>query len=445
MTAIRDVSVPWYRTLDKQQWKALVATNLGWMFDGYETFALILTLGVALRALLDPSQYAQIPAYAGSVLAITLLGWGVGGMLGGILADYIGRKRTMILAILVYSLLTGLSAFAWNWLSFAVLRFLVGIAIGSEWGTGASMTAEVWPDRARGKGAGLMQCGFGIGFFIASLVWLFVSATGPDAWRYMYLIGILPALLTLWIRRGISESSLWETSDRHRRTALERKRSGAALDAGEHALTRFTLVDLFAEPEVRRRTIVAFLMSLTTTLAWWGISTWVPPYVGSIAAKAGLVQQQWASYAGMSYNFGAILGYAGLGFLADRYGRKPITALFFAMALVLTPVLFLWVQDPALLLVVAAINGFFSLGLYTWMPVWLPELYPTRMRATGMAFVFNAPRFVAFLGPLIAGTLIVHFGGFGRAATIVSLIYILGLCAVWFLPETAGKPLPEKV
>jgi MFS family permease len=445
MAVVSDVSVPWYRALDRRQWKALLATNLGWMFDGYETFALILTLGVALHALLEPSQYPQIPAYAGTVLAITLLGWGVGGMLGGILADYIGRKRTMIIAILVYSLLTGLSALAWNWASFAVLRFLVGVAIGSEWATGASMTAEVWPDRARGKGAGLMQCGLGIGFFIASFVWLYVSPLGPDAWRYMYVIGVLPALLTLWIRRGISESSLWEVADGRRRTALERKRGGAVLDAGDHALTRFTLLDLFAEPEVRRRTFFAFLMSLTTTLAWWGISTWVPPYIGSVAAKAGLPAQQWASYAGMAYNFGAIVGYIGLGFLADRYGRKPITILFFAMALVLTPVLFLWVQDLRLLLVVAAINAFFSLGQYTWMPVWLPELYPTHMRATGMAFVFNMPRFIAFLGPLLAGTLIVYFGGYGQAATIVALIYIVGLCAVPFLPETAGKPLPEKV
>jgi MFS family permease len=445
MAVVSDVSVPWYRTLDRRHWKALLATNLGWMFDGYETFALILTLGVALRALLEPSQYAQIPAYAGTVLAITLFGWGVGGMLGGVLADYIGRKRMMIVAILVYSVLTGLSAFAWDWVSFAALRFLVGIAIGSEWATGASMTAEVWPDRARGKGAGLMQCGLGIGFFIASFVWLFVSPLGPDAWRYMYLIGILPALFTLWIRRGIPESSLWEVADGRRRTAVERKRSGAALEAGDHALTRFTLVDLFAEPEIRRRTIVAFLMSLTTTLAWWGISTWVPPYIGSVAAKAGLPAQQWASYAGMAYNLGAIAGYAGLGFLADRYGRKPVTILFFAMALVLTPVLFLWVQDVRLLLVVAAINAFFSLGQYTWMPVWLPELYPTRMRATGMAFVFNAPRFIAFLGPLLAGTLIVKFGGYGPAATIVALIYLLGLCAVPFLPETVGKPLPDKV
>ena len=258
----------------------------------------------------------------------------------------------------------------------------------------------------------------------------------------MYLIGVLPAFFALWVRFGIPESAPWQRADEQRQAARERQKGGAQLGAEEQALTRFTIVDLFSEPEIRRRVILAFLCSLTTTLAWWGISTWVPPYVGSVAAKAGLPPQQWASYAALSYNAAAIIGYASFGFFADRFGRKPITMVFFAMALLLTPVLFLWTQDLKLLLVVAAINGFFSLGQYSWMPVWLPELFPTRVRATGMAFVFNAPRFIAFLGPLLAGTLIVSFGGFGYAATIVASIYILGLAAAPFLPETRGKPLP---
>jgi MFS family permease len=432
----------WYATLTRTQWKTLFAANMGWMFDGYETFALILTVAVALRQLLDPSQFAQIPAYAGTVIAVTLLGWGIGGILGGILADYIGRRRTMIYAILAYSMITGLSALAWDWTSFALLRFLVGIAIGSEWSTGASITAEAWPDHARGKGAGLMQCGLGIGFFLASLVWLYVGALGPGAWRIMYVIGVLPALFVLWIRTGIPESQPWERTDESRRIARTRQQAGASLGEEEQALTRFTLAELFVDPQTRRRAMLAFLLSLTTTLAWWGISTWVPPYIGSVAAKASLPPQQWASYAGMTYNAGAILGYASFGFLADRFGRKPITMLFFAMALVLTPVLFLWTQDLTLLLLVAAINGYFSLGQYSWMPVWLPELFPTRIRATAMAFVFNAPRFIAFLGPLLAGTLIVSFGGFGYAATIVASIYLLGLMVAPFLPETQGRPLP---
>src|SRR5579871_2232732 len=215
---------PWYRALDRKQWNTLIAANLGWLFDGYETYALILTVIPALRELLEPAQHTHIAVYAGTVIAFTLLGWGVGGLIGGVLADYIGRKRMMIYAIIAYSLTTGLSAIAQDWYTFAALRFIVGVAIGSEWATGSSLMAEVWPNGARGKGAGLMQCGLGIGFFIASLVWLFISAMGPGAWRYMFLIGILPAFLTLWIRRGMPESALWQRADERRRAA----RSAAA-------------------------------------------------------------------------------------------------------------------------------------------------------------------------------------------------------------------------
>jgi MFS family permease len=435
-------SQPWYRSLNATQWKTVFASNLGWMFDGYETFALILVVGVALHDLLAPSQFGQIPAFAGTVIGITLLGWGIGGVIGGVLADYIGRRRTMILAILAYSVTTGLSAFAWDWVSFALLRFVVGIAIGSEWATGASLTAEVWPDNARGRGAGLMQCGLGIGFFLASFTWLFVSGYGPGAWRIMFFIGIVPALFTLWLRHGIPESKKWEDSNERRKSAKARKKSGAALSEEDHALTRFTFADLFADPEIRRRTIIVFLMSLTTTVAWWGISTWVPPFIAGVAAKAGLPPQTWASYAGMSYNLGAICGYIGLGFLADRFGHKPIVMIFFAASLLLTFALYRWTTDLNLLLLVAAINGFFTLGQYSWMSVWLPELFPTRMRATGMAFTFNAPRFIAFMGPLFAGMLIAQFGGFGGMAVAFSFIYILGFVLVPFLPETKGKPLP---
>src|SRR4030088_1414839 len=144
--------LPWYRSLNRDQWKVLIASNLGWTFDGFEIFALFLTVGFALRQLLDAAQYAAIPQYAGYILACTVFGWATGGVIGGIIADYIGRKRTMMPALLAYFLATGLSALAWDWVSFAVLRFLVGVAIGSEWATGASIVSELWPDDARGKG-----------------------------------------------------------------------------------------------------------------------------------------------------------------------------------------------------------------------------------------------------------------------------------------------------
>jgi len=433
---------PWYRSLNANQWKTMIASNIGWMFDGYETFALILTVGVALHQLLPASELSHTQAFAGTVIGITLLGWGVGGVIGGILADYLGRRRTMILAILAYSLTTGLSALAWDWVSFALLRFVVGVAIGSEWATGASMTAEVWPDHARGRGAGLMQCGLGIGFFLASFIWLFISGYGPNAWRIMFLLGIVPGLFALWLRSGIDESKRWEATNEKRKSARAKKMSGAVLAPEEHALNRFTIADLFADPELRKRSIICFFMSLTTTLAWWGISTWVPPFVAAVAAAQHLPPQTWASYAAMSYNIGGIIGYAGLGFMADRFGRKPVVMLFFAASLVLTPALYMWTTNLELLVLIAAVNGIFTLGQYSWLSVWLPELFPTRMRATGMAFVFNAPRFIAFMGPLFAGLLIVQFGGFSKMAVAFSLIYILGFVLVPFLPETKGQPLP---
>jgi len=401
-----------------------------------------MSVGAALRQLLEPAQYGQIPVYAGTLIALTLLGWGIGGLIGGVLADYLGRKRTMMLAILAYSVMTGLSAFAWDWVSFAVLRFLVGLAIGSEWVTGASIVSELWPDRARGRGIGLMQSGLGAGFFLASFAWLFVGAMGPSAWRYMFLIGVLPALLTLWVRRAIPESERWERVNDQRQAALERKRSGTSLGAQDEALARFTVADLFVEPETRRRVILAFMMSLATTFAFWGISAWIPPYIGAVATKAGLSTQAWQSYAGMALNGSAVFGYAGFGFLADAFGRKPVTIFYVVASLVSVALLFLWAQDLTFTLIGAGLCGIFVSGQYTWMAAWLPELFPTRMRATAAGFVFNMPRLIAWTGPLISGWLITHAGGFSQAAVAISSIYILSLAAAPVLPETKGKPLP---
>jgi MFS family permease len=438
----RAVGQPWYLTLNRAQWNTLIASNLGWLFDGYETYALFLTVGVALRQLLNSDSEPQIPVYAGFIIAVTLLGWGIGGLIGGVMADYFGRKRTMICAILAYSLVTGLSAVAWDWPSFALLRFLVGVAIGSEWVTGTSIVSELWPDHARGRGIGLMQCGLGFGFFLASLVWVYVGTMGPNGWRVMFLLGVLPALLVLWVRSAIPESALWERVSDRRRAAISHKRRGAELPAHEQALARFTLIDLFHDSEGRRRTFIAFLMSLATNLGWWSISTWVPPYIASVAAAAGQPEPRWAAIAGLAYNAGGMGGYILFGILADVWGRKRTTMLYFVGAFAIVPVVFLWTHELAALLVAAAALGWFSSGQYTWMPTWLPELYPTRMRATGAGFVFNAPRFIAWIGPLISGQLIAAFGGFGQAAMVTSAVYILGFAAAPFLPETNGKPLP---
>ena len=427
--AAQSPSRPWYRSLDRRQWRTLAAANLGWLFDGYEAYALILTVTVAFRELLPPASYGLIPIYSGVAIAVTLLGWGIGGIAGGIAADYLGRKRMLIYSVLAYSLTTGLTAFAWSWASFIALRFIVGVALGSEWGTGASLMAEMWPREHRGKGAGLMQCGLGIGFFVASAVWFVVSPLGPSAWRWMFVIGVLPAFATLWIRRGVDEPDAWIEADRKRR-------------ATPH-LTRFPLATLLADPHTRSLTVIAFLMATATTLGWWGISSWIPPYVASVAAAQGLPPARWIGLAGMAYNVGGVIGYLLVGFCADAWGRKPVVIAWFASSLLMTPVLFFGTDNLPLLLLLCAINAVFTLGQFTWCSAWLPEAFPTRIRATAIGFCFNAPRFVAFLGPLVSGTLIAAFGEYGRPALLVSSIYVVGIAAAPFFPETRGKPLPD--
>jgi MFS family permease len=441
MSDVMVKEAPWFKGLGRAQWRSLLAANLGWLFDGFETYALILTAGVVVHELEPGTAPAHVSFLVGMTIAVTLLGWGIGGMLGGIFADYFGRRRALLASMIMYALFTGLTAASWSWVSFIVLRFVTGFALGSEWGTGTSLVAEMWPRQARAKAAGFMQCGLGLGFFIASACWSFISPLGHGAWRYMFLIGVLPALFALWLRRQVPESPSWTGAQRQR--AELRGRAVESLDERERSYTVFTLRAILADPKLRRLTILGSLMSLVTTLAWWGISTWVPAYTAALAAKHGGDGPTWASRAGMIYNAGAIAGYISFGFLADRFGRKPAVLLYFGASLILTPVLFLWTHSLGIAVVVLVINGFFTLGQYTWMPVWLPEFYPTHLRATGTAFVFNAARFVAFLGPLLSGAIISHLGGYGVAATTVGLIYILGLVVAPMCPETRGERLPE--
>jgi MFS family permease len=186
------------------------------------------------------------------------------------------------------------------------------------------------------------------------------------------------------------------------------------------------------------------LMSLSCVVGWWATSTWIPQYVGQNAARAGLDAQQWAGLTGLIYNVGAIAGYITLGVLADTWGRKPATWLFYLGSFVMVIVFFQLVHDPTLLVIAAAVNGFFTSGVFAWMPVYLPELFPTHVRGSAISLVFDSSRYLAALGPLLAGWLITVLGGsIGTAAVIIGLIYLVGLVITPFAgPETKGQPLP---
>jgi len=180
---------PWSSSIGKASWRALAASWLGWMFDGYESYALVLVMTPAVRQLLSPERLPNASIYAGGLLAVTLLGWAVGGVAAGVLADYLGRRRTLMLSILCYAVFAGLAALSWNYWSLLTFRFLTGLGLGAEWGPGAAIVAEFWPPASRGRAAGALHAAYGVGLLLASGIWLLLRSAGPTSWRYMFVIG----------------------------------------------------------------------------------------------------------------------------------------------------------------------------------------------------------------------------------------------------------------
>lgn len=422
-----DPGGPWHRLVSSDQWRVWWASTLGWLFDGYEGYAIILVLVPAMRSLLEPgASTGEIAVYGGFVVSGFLAGWATGGLVGGILADTIGRKQTMVLSILVYAVFTGISGFSTTWWMLLIFRFLAGVGVGAEWANGASLVAETWHRRARPIGLGLLQSGYGWGQLAAAAVWLTLAGTSPDAWRWLFFVGALPALLTIWIRRRIDESAMW------RHAATERR---------EEPEKGSTLRRMFADPVLRRHALAGTVLSLGTTVGFWAISTWIPAQAQSMAARGE--GELAAAVAGVMFTVGAIIGYVVIAFTADRMGRRPLILVWFLGAAVITPVTFFVPGSLGVLYALAMVNGFFTLGQFGWMPVYLPELFPTAVRGTASSFVFSTTRYLAAVGPLVAGLLVASLGGYGVAASLFAVLYVLALPALWFLPETTGRELPR--
>ncbi|MGO8779458.1 MAG: MFS transporter [Rhodomicrobium sp.] len=437
---------PWYADLTARHWRILWGSYLGWIFDGYEAYALVVALPSALQSVLTPAQLTAPAFYAGSALGITLLGWGIGGLIGGIAADYIGRKRMMMLSVFCYALFSGLTAFADSFSTLAALRFITGLAIGSEWSTGIALVAETWPDRARPKGCGFLQSGFGGGALLAALAWFILSQThplGPESWRILFGLGALPAFAVLYLRRALEESERWMNAVRDRKWAATEQDAQAGV-AARASKRPFSLAEIFRERESRRRVLLLTALSIATTVGWWAVSSWLQLYTEQLAKELGLPGGVWGPRMGLIYNVGAISGYLLSGFVADSIGRRKFLLVTFAGCFVISFVSYSWHGDMVTFMGIAFLNGFFTLGFaYSWMAIYLVELFTSTVRATAASFVFNGARLIAWIFPVIAGTLVTQLGGVSNAATIMASIYAVGLILPWFLPETAGRPLPE--
>ncbi|MEM5388525.1 MFS transporter [Paraburkholderia phymatum] len=452
------VRTRWYDGLTSMHWKVLKASFLGWIFDGYEALAIVVVLGPMLHSVLTAEQAASQTVYAGLVIGITLLGWGIGGLVGGILADYVGRKRMMLWSVFLYALFSGITAFSQTVWTLCALRFLTGLAMGSEWSTGIALLSETWPEQARAKGAGFLQSGFGWGTLAAAVIWYALASTHPlgaESWRLMFVLGAVPAFFVLYIRRGVSESEKWQRAVREKRWAatsaagtagtVASAAGDAAGDAPQAGKRPFTLAQLFAERVALRRTLILLALSIITTVGWWAISSWLPTYTVAVAKAQGIQDAvSWGSKVSIVYTVGAIVAYMLAGFIVDAIGRRTFLSLTFVGSLVTTFITYKLTSSVEAMMVIAPINGFFTLGCaYVWMAIYPCELFTSSVRSTAISFVFNAARLIAWVFPIIAGSMIKSFGGVSHAALALGSVYVLGIVLPWFLPETRGAGMPD--
>jgi len=417
---------PSWRHISRYQWLVLFVAWLGWVFDSMDATIYALVMTPALKEILGPRGTPEnIGWYGGLIFSIFVVGWAVGGIAFGIAADYLGRARTLVYTILIYAVFTALAGFSHTWWELALYRFLTALGIGGEWAAGATLVAEVWPESLRVRAAGLLQSAWGAGYFLAAAIYLGLSG---QTWRVMFFVGLVPALVALLARLKLREPERWVEA-RHAAQWLEERRSA--------------LAPLFAS-KTRRDTLVGTALAFVAVFGLWGATNWTPTLIRELLAMRQLGEAatvRLVSYATMVLNIGAIAGYLAFAPLAERWGRRGA---FFVMLLgsaIALPATFLLPNSYSTALLLLPLLGFFSNGIFSGFPIYLPELYPTRIRATGAGFCFNAGRVLAAAGPFITGALVAQLGSFARAASAVAVIYLFGVLVLAKARETKDEVL----
>jgi MFS family permease len=413
------------------RWTALISACLGWMFDAMDLQIFTLILFPSVSELIGTRDQGQVAWTAGIILACKLVAWGLGGIVFGVITDRLGRSRTMIITVLMYSVFTGLSGFAQSWQQLAMLQGLAGIGIGGEWAAGAALVAETWPDRTRSRAMQVMQMSFAFGFFLAAVINLSI---GPYGWRYVLFFGTIPALLTLLIRRYVPEPERWT---RTREARIAAVRSGTPDSIGA------TFAAIFG-PDFRRRTVVGTLIASSMMIGSWGTSTLIPIWVNQLVGPGQrLAAIQATSTCFMLSNVGAVMGYLTLIWLTEAVGRRWSYFLIVVGCACVNVSLFTQVHELSTLQWFMIAYGFFAVGGFGTFAAYLPELFPTRIRATGQGFCWNMARALTAVGPFVSGVLVSEFGSVQAAGLTIVWIYAIGMIAIWFGPETRGVPLAD--
>ncbi len=488
---------PWYKELTAYQWFVFIVCCLAWDMDCMDqqlfnlarrpamvelvakvksTDARLPNLRAQLEtkseqpptdeAVLKAQQDADIGEAAGVATSIFMIGWAIGGICFGVMGDRVGRVKTLMLTILLYAIFTGLSAFSHSTIEFYLYRFLTGLGVGGVFAAAVTLLAESMPDRSRTLMIGLFQASSALGNCAAAGIsigfgWAVYNKSFEDQtlfgyfpmtpWRLMFLVGIVPGLLVVFIQIWLKEPKKW----------LEQKASGI-MKVGSYG-------ELLGDVRYRSRAVFGLILALAGVIGLWGIGFFsfdllsyvMNPRYAEAANDLGLTGEDagryivwqrslWNGITSLLQNVGAFLGIFVFSYASIIAGRKPSFAIFFVLAGVMTATVFLFLNEFSQIFWMIPLMGFFQLAIFGGYAIYFPELFPTRLRSTGTSFCYNVGRLISASGPLVLGLLtsqVFHAYPFPYplryAGVAMCSVFALGLIALPFLPETKGKPLPE--
>ena len=456
---------PWWRDLTGYHWFVFAMASLAWLFDCLDQQLFLLARQGAMKALLPPELDAK--QFGGYATAIFVAGWATGGLIFGAVGDRIGRARTLTLTVLLYSVCTGLSAFSKGWMDFAIYRFVTGLGVGGVFGLAVALVADSLPERSRTGALGTLQALSAVGNITAGLISMYLGKLGAEGkvdagnvWKIMFLVGSLPAFLCVFIQVRLKEPEKWIAA------RAESRASGAKF--GSYG-------SLFGEARWRKPALLGMILCVAGVVGLWGVGFFSPELVGDVITRSlkeqGVADDviankktYWIGINSIVQNLGAFFGMLLFTKLAQSAGRKTAFVIGYIAAFAVTFGYFRLFNGTSDIWM-SALMGFCQLALFAGFAIYLPELFPLRLRSTGVSFCYNVGRFIAASGPITMGVLqkniadsaIAKLGesadaaakaaaklaAFRDACCYVSVVFLVGLVAVAFLPETKGRPLPE--
>lgn len=483
-----EAGLPWYRGLTGYMWFVFIVASLCWLFDTMDQQLFNLARKPAMTELLRGSSIehgltatieqqvaagtiapeakeaafnkafnTKVDEYGTYATSIFVVGWALGGIFFGILGDKIGRARTLLLTVLIYSGCTGLSALSQGFWDFSLYRLITGLGVGGVFSAAVSLVAEVMPDRSRTVALGMLQALSAVGNMMAAsagigLGLLQIGGKIDSVWRIYFLIGLAPAILAIPIMLRLREPEKWKAA------AKEEAQDETIPGGQKHRLG--SMKELFSDPTLRRHTIFGMLLAFSGVVGLWGIGFFSFDLVRTVFTKhfeaQGLSPQEiagkltiWTGITSLVQNGGAFFGISAFTWVTSKYlGRRPTFALAFLAAMFTTALTFWTLDSLWQIFVLIPLMGFCQLALFGGYAIYFPELFPTRLRSTGTSFCYNVGRLVSAAGPFALGMLTGRvFAGYPEpmryAGVTMCSVFLIGLFALLFLPETKGKPLPE--